>query len=485
MLNTLTEWKKQANFIGGAWVKADAGGTIDVVNPATGAVIGAIPDSGAAETERAVEAAQTAFETWRKTTAIERANLLMRLHDLIIAQIEELAQLLTEEQGKPLAEARGEVASGAAYVRWFAEQGRRVYGETIPSPVADRRLMVIKEPVGVVAAITPWNFPSSMIARKLGPALAAGCTIVIKPAELTPFSGLVWGRLCAEAGIPEGVVNIVTGDAAAIGKVMCEHPAVRKISFTGSTRVGKILLEQAAPGVKKVSMELGGNAPFIVFDDADMDRAIEGAMAAKYRNAGQTCVCTNRFYAQAGIYDTFVARLTEASAAMTVGDGTTDGVVQGPLVSEQALEKVRELVGDAVAKGGRVTTGGKPHALGGSFYEPTVIADATADMRFTREEIFGPVAPVYRFDDEAQAIAMANDTEYGLASFIYTRDLGRAFRMMEGVKYGLVGINEGVIATPEAPFGGVKESGLGKEGGHQGIADYLDEKYVAIGGLGL
>ena len=474
----------QKNFINGQWVDADTGATIDVINPATGETLGTIPEAGTAETLRAIDAAAQAQLAWRKTTALHRANLMMKLHDLILEHQDALARLLTAEQGKPLAEARGEVGGSAAYIRWFAEEGRRVYGDVVPSPIADRRLMVIKEAVGVVAAITPWNFPSSMIARKLGPALATGCASVIKPAELTPYSGLVWGWLCQKAGIPDGVVNIVTGDAAAIGKAMCASPIVRKISFTGSTRVGKILMSQAAEGVKKVSLELGGNAPFIVFDDADLDRAIEGAMAAKYRNMGQTCVCTNRFYVQDGIHDAFVKRLTEASAAMKVGNGAENGVVQGPLVSSMALDKVEELVADMVGKGGTVRTGAKRHALGGTFYEPTVIEGATQQMRIAREEIFGPVSAVFRFSKEEEAVAMANDTDYGLAAFTYTNDLGRAFRMMEGLKYGLIGINEGVIATPEAPFGGVKESGIGKEGGHQGIEDYLDTKYVCLGGLG-
>lgn len=474
----------ESNFIAGAWVGADSGETLAVHNPATGATMGTIPLSGAAETRRAIEAADTAFQSWRKTTALERANVLLRLHDVILKHQEQLAHLLTAEQGKPLAEARGEVGGSAAYLRWFAEEARRVYGDLVPSPIASRRLMVMKEPVGVVAAITPWNFPSSMIARKLGPALAAGCTIVIKPAEATPYSGLVWAKLCQEAGVPDGVVNILTGDPAAIGAEMCSNPTVRKISFTGSTRVGKILMAQAADGVKKMSMELGGNAPFIVFDDADIDKAIEGGMAAKYRNMGQTCVCTNRFYVQSGIYDRFVARLTEASQAMTVGDGMDDDVVQGPLVNEAALAKVEELVADMLDKGAVAKTGAKRHEKGGTFYEPTVIDGATSDMRIAREEIFGPVAAVFRFESEDEVVAMANDTDYGLAAFVYTQNLGQAWRMMEALKYGLVGVNEGVIATPEAPFGGVKQSGIGKEGGYQGIEDYLDTKYVCVGGLG-
>ncbi len=476
---------REQNYIDGQWQLADGGEMLEVTNPADSQVIGQIPVCGGEETKRAINAAHHAQKDWRKTTALERANYLMKLHDLVLEHQEELAQLLTMEQGKPLVEARGEVGGSAAYIRWFAEEGRRVYGDLVPSPIASRRLMVIKEPVGVVAAITPWNFPSSMIPRKLGPALAAGCTIIIKPSEFTPFSGLAWGVLAEMAGIPAGVVNVITGDASAIGKELCSNDTVRKISFTGSTRVGKILLAQSADNVKKVSMELGGNAPFIVFDDADIDAAIVGGMAAKYRNAGQTCVCTNRFYVQAGIHDEFVKRLSDASAAMKVGRGVEDGVELGPLINDLAISKVKELVDDAIQKGGKVTTGGKEHAMGGAFFEPTVIEGATQDMRISKEEVFGPVAPVFKFETEEEVVRMANDTIYGLASFVYTQNLGRAWRMMEELKYGLVGINEGVIATPEAPFGGLKQSGLGKEGGHDGIDDYLDSKYVCVGGLGL
>ncbi|MEM5501134.1 NAD-dependent succinate-semialdehyde dehydrogenase [Ahrensia kielensis] len=484
-MSTGNQFLREENYINGAWLAADSEQTIAVNNPATGATIGTVPNCSTAETERAIDAAAEAFKTWRKTTALERANILLKMHDLVLENQEALAQLLTMEQGKPIAEARAEVGGSAAYLRWFAEEGRRVYGDLVPSPIASRRLMVMKEPVGVVAAITPWNFPSSMIPRKLGPALAAGCTIIIKPSEFTPYSGIAWGLIAEQAGVPAGVVNILTGDAAAIGKALCASEAVRKISFTGSTRVGKILLSQSADTVKKVSMELGGNAPFIVFDDADIDAAITGAIAAKFRNAGQTCVCTNRFYVQAGIYDSFVKKLTEAAGAMKVGEGNEDGVVQGPLINDAALAKVEELVGDAVEKGGDITVGGKRHELGQTFFQPTVIANATQNMRFSKEEIFGPVAPVFKFEKEEEAVAMANDTIFGLASFVYTQNLGRAWRMMEELKYGLVGINEGVIATPEAPFGGLKQSGLGKEGGHQGIDDYLDVKYVAVGGLGM
>lgn len=476
---------KQANLIGGQWVAADSGATIDVINPATGKAIGTVPKSGKAETVRAIEAAALAFKTWRKTTANERSQKMRKLHDLILANQDALAEILTMEQGKSLAEAKGEVASSAAYILWYAEEARRVYGDLVPSPWADRRIMVTKEPVGVVAAITPWNFPSSMLARKIGPALATGCTVVVKPATQTPYSGLVWGVLCEEAGIPAGVVNILTGSASEIGGELTRNPQIAKLTFTGSTAIGKLLMKQTAGTVKKVSMELGGNAPFIVFDDADLDRAVAGAIAAKFRNSGQTCVCTNRFYVQSKIYSRFVEKFTEAVEALKVGNGLEAGTQQGPLIDLRAVEKVEEFIADAEKKGGRITTGGKRHALGGSYFEPTVIADAKPRMRFSKEEIFGPVAPVYKFKAEEDVIEQANNTEYGLACYFYTQDLGRAFRVMEGLKYGLVGVNEGLITTVEAPFGGLKESGLGKEGGHQGIEDYLDTKYVCIGGLGL
>jgi len=485
MVSKRNVFLREANLIGGEWVSADSGATLDVIDPATGAKLGTVPKAGRAETRRAIEAAQAAFESFRKTSALERSKLLRTLHDAIMDNSQALAELLTMEQGKSLAEAKGEIGASAAYVLWFAEEARRAYGETVPSPWADRRILVTREPVGVIAAITPWNFPSSMLARKIGPAIAAGCTSVVKPASQTPYSGLAWGALAEEAGIPAGVVNVVTGSASEIGDELTSHPLVRKITFTGSTEVGKILMAKAAGTVKKVSMELGGNAPFLVFDDADLDRAVEGAMTAKYRNSGQTCVCTNRFFVQAGVYDRFVEKLAAASGRLKVGNGLEDGVQQGPLIDSKAVEKVEELIGDATAKGGRVVAGGKRHALGGTFFEPTVIADAKPQMRFMKEEIFGPVAPVFRFETEEEAVALANDTEYGLACYFYTSDLGRAFRVMEGLKYGMVGVNEGLITTPEAPFGGVKESGLGREGGHQGIDDYLDTKYVCIGGLGL
>jgi len=474
---------KEANLIGGAWSGADAGATIDVTNPATGQLLGTVPNCGADETNRAIKAATEAFDSYSRTDLSQRVRLMHLLHDALMDNQEPLAQLLTAEQGKPLAEARGEIAIGAAYVRWFAEEIRRAKGEIVPAPTRDRRLLVTHHAVGVVGAITPWNFPSSMLARKLGPALAAGCTVVAKPATATPYSGLVWGKLAQDVGFPDGVVNILTGSARAIGGAIMASPDVRKITFTGSTDVGKELIRQSADTVKKVSMELGGNAPFIVFDDADLDAAIQGAMIAKYRNAGQTCVCTNRFYVQSGIHDAFVAKLKEATAALVVGNGTDDGVTQGPLIDEAAVEKVEEMIADAVAKGGTVAQGGKRHGNGGSFFEPTTVTGAAAEMQFATEEIFGPLAAVFKFDTEEDAISAANATEYGLAAYAYTRDLGRTFRLNEGLSYGLIGINSGLITTVEAPFGGLGESGLGSEGGSQGLADYLDTKYTCVAGL--
>ncbi|RLP24368.1 NAD-dependent succinate-semialdehyde dehydrogenase [Mesorhizobium sp. YM1C-6-2] len=485
MLQKISHFMREANLIGGEWVQADSGATIDVTNPATGLKIGTVPKSGKNETRRAIEAAEEAFHSWKKTSVLERHKLLRKMHDAIMDNQQPLAEILTTEQGKSLTEAKGEIAISAAYILWFAEEGRRTYGDVVPSPWADRRIITTKQPVGVVGAITPWNFPSSMLARKLGPAFAAGCTAVVKPASQTPYSALAWGVLAEEAGFPKGVVNIVTGSAAEIGDEICANPLVKKLTFTGSTEVGKILIQKCAATVKKVSMELGGNAPFLVFDDADIDRAVEGAIAAKYRNSGQTCVCTNRFFVQAGVYEEFVDKLAAASKKLKVGSGLEDGTQQGPLIDVKAVEKVEEFVDDAKAKGGRVVAGGKRHPLGGSFYEPTVIADAKPEMKFMKEEIFGPVAPVFRFEAEEEAIRLANDTEFGLAAYFYTGNLGRAFRVMEGLKYGMVGVNEGIITTVEAPFGGVKESGLGREGGHQGIEDYLDTKYVCLGGLGL
>lgn len=482
-MTDFSAYLKDVNLIGGQWVGADSGATIDVTNPATGDVIGTIPNCGADETDRAIAAAKDAFKGWAATPLLTRVKLLQDLHDAIMDNQEALARLLTAEQGKPLFEARGEMAIGAAYIRWFAEEIRRAKGEIIPSPMPDRRLLVTHHPVGVVAAITPWNFPSSMLARKLGPALAAGCTVVAKPATQTPYSGLAWGKLCEDVGFPAGVVNIVTGSARAIGGAIMASPDVRKVTFTGSTEVGKTLIRQSADTVKKVSMELGGNAPFIVFDDADLDAAIEGAMIAKFRNMGQTCVCTNRFYVQSGIHDAFVAKLKEATAALVVGEGTEDGVQQGPMIDMNAVEKVEEFISDAVGKGAEVALGGARHAKGGSYFEPTVVTGATASMDFATDEIFGPLAAVFKFETEDEAIAAANATDFGLAAYAYTRDIGRAFRLNEGLEYGLIGINAGLITTVEAPFGGLKESGMGKEGGSQGLDDYLETKYVAMAGI--
>ena len=474
-------FQRDANLIGGEWVGADGGETLAVTNPATGEIVGHVPKCGAAETRRAVAAAQKAFVSWSRTTAAERAEKLRRLAAALEKNKEELAVLLTTEQGKPLAEARGEISISAAYVQWFAEEARRVYGDTIPSPWPGRRIIVTKEPVGVVAAITPWNFPSSMLSRKLGAALAAGCTVVTKPASQTPYSAIAWGLLAEEAGIPAGVINIVTGSAAAIGGELTANPTVRKITFTGSTEIGKMLMAQAAGTMKRVSMELGGNAPFIVFDDADLDAAVEGAMQSKYRNSGQTCVCANRFIVQAGIYDAFAEKFAAAVKGLKVGNGLEDGTVQGPLIDENAVKKVEEHIADAVAKGGKVVVGGKRHALGRSFFEPTIVTGVTPQMAVAREETFGPLAPLFRFDTEEQAIAMANDTEFGLAAYAFTRDLGRAFRVMEGLQYGQVGINAGLMTTEVAPFGGVKESGMGREGSKYGLDDYLNVKYGCLG----
>jgi len=474
-------FQRESNLIGGDWVGADSGKTIAVNNPATGAVIGEVPNCGAAETRRAIAAAQTAFEGWRATPAAERATMLRRLAEAIEKNKEALAVLLTTEQGKSLAEARGEVGISAAYVLWFAEEARRVYGDTIPSPWPSRRILVTKEPVGVVAAITPWNFPSSMLSRKLGAALAAGCTVVAKPATQTPYSAIAWGLLAEEAGIPPGVINIVTGSAREIGGEMTSNPTVRKVTFTGSTEVGKLLMAQASGTMKRLSMELGGNAPFLVFDDADLDAAVEGALQSKYRNSGQTCVCANRFIVQAGIYDAFAERFAKAVAGLKVGNGLEPGTTQGPLIDEHAVAKVEEHIADAVAKGARIVAGGKRHALGGSFFEPTILTGVTPAMAVAREETFGPLAPLFRFETEEQALAMANDTEFGLAAYAFTRDLGRAFRVMEGLQYGQVGINAGLITTEVAPFGGVKESGMGREGSKYGLDDYLNVKYGCLG----
>ena len=482
-MDNFSGFLRQANLIGGDWVGADNGATIEVTNPATGAMLGTVPRGGADETNRAIAAASAAFESFGRSDLNYRVKLLRDLHDAILDNLEPLAQLLTAEQGKPLAEARGEMAIGAAYVLWFAEEIRRTKGEIIPPPVADRRLMVTHHPVGVVGAITPWNFPSSMLARKLGPALASGCTVVAKPATATPYSALAWGVLANEVGYPAGVMNIVTGTAREIGGAIMAAPAVRKVTFTGSTSVGKELIRQSADTVKKLSMELGGNAPFIVFDDADIDAAVEGAMVAKYRNMGQTCVCTNRFYVQAGVHDEFVEKLTTATAALTLGNGVEDGVTQGPMIDMSAVEKVEAMIADAAAKGGTVVQGGQRSTLGGTFFEPTVLTGARADMSFATEEIFGPLSAVFRFETDDEAIAAANATDFGLAAYAFTRDVGRVFRLNDELQYGLIGINSGLITTVEAPFGGLKQSGLGKEGASQGLADYLDTKYIAIAGL--
>lgn len=467
-------------YINGAWVPATSGQRFDVTNPATGAVLAAVPLMGETETQAAITAAAAALPAWRARTAKDRSALLMRWHRLIMDNQEDLARLLTLEQGKPLAEARGEIAYGAAFIEWFAEEGKRAYGDVIPAHKAGARLLVLKQPVGVVGTITPWNFPNAMIARKIGPALAVGCTAVVKPAEATPLSALALAVLAEEAGIPAGVINIVTGDPARIGGELTRNPIVRKISFTGSTRVGQLLMAQCAEGVKKLSLELGGNAPFIVFDDADLDAAVTGALASKYRNSGQTCVCANRFLVQSGVYEAFIAKFAEAVRKLQVGDGLTAGVTQGPLINRAAVEKVETLLADAVAKGGRIVTGGKPHARGGLFFEPTLLVDVPATARIAREEVFGPVAPLFRFETEAEAIALANDTEYGLAAYFYARDLGRVWRVAEALDYGMVGINEGLISTEVAPFGGMKASGTGREGSKYGLNDYLEIKYLCI-----
>ena len=477
------DWLRQTNYIGGEWVPAEDGRVYGVDDPATGMKIGEISWSGAIEARRAINAAHTAFPSWSITTAAERAGFLNRMAQIVRDNLEMLAAMLTFEQGKPLAEARSEMRLGADYLQWFAEEARRINGEIIPSPWKDRQILVTREPAGVVGAISPWNFPFSMLSRKIGPALAAGCTIVIKPSEFTPYCGLLYAVLAEKAGLPAGVVNVVTGDGATVGGELSANPLVRKITFTGSTRVGKLLYAQSAETMKKLSMELGGNAPTIVFDDADLDLAVENAVAGKFRNSGQTCVCTNRFYVQDGIYDEFARRLTERVAKMKVGNGFETGVEQGPLINQAALTKVEAHVRDALDKGGCILLGGKRHALGATFFEPTVIADATSDMLVAHEETFGPVAALFRFHDEQEAIAAANDTEFGLAAYFFTRDLARTFRVARALHSGMVGINAGVITTVEAPFGGVNDSGIGREGSAHGIEDYLNLKYLSLGGL--
>lgn len=471
-------------YVNGEWIAADSGKTFAVTNPADGSILGRVPDMGRAETRRAIAAADAAWPAWREKTGKERAQILRRWHDLVMGAQEELALLLCAEQGKPLAEARGEIAYGASFIEWFAEEAKRVYGDTIPAPLPGRRIVVIKQPVGVVASITPWNFPNAMITRKVAPALAVGCTVVAKPAEDTPLSALALAVLAERAGFPPGVFNVVTTDSPAeMGDELATNPMVRKISFTGSTEVGRLLLGKAAATVKKVSMELGGNAPFIVFDDADLDAAVAGAMASKFRNTGQTCVCANRLLVHDGVYEAFAAKLTEAVAALKVGPGLTSGAAQGPLINHAAVAKVEEHIADALGKGARIVTGGKRHALGGTFFEPTVLTDVTQDMLVAREETFGPVAPLFRFRSEDEAVALANATEFGLAAYFYARDIGRVWRVADRLEAGIVGINEGLISTDVAPFGGVKQSGLGREGSKYGIDDYLEIKYLCMGGI--
>ncbi|MGZ3183409.1 MAG: NADP-dependent succinate-semialdehyde dehydrogenase [Telluria sp.] len=474
---------RQQCYIDGAWCDAAGGATVDVHNPATGERIGAVPHMGAGETRRAIEAANAAWPAWRKKPAKERAAILRKWNDLMLANADDLAVLMTVEQGKPLAESKGEIAYAASFLEWFGEEAKRIEGDTLASPWPDRRILVTREPIGVCAAITPWNFPAAMITRKVGPALAAGCPIVVKPAELTPYSAFALAVLAERAGVPKGVFSVLTGDAKAIGAEMCANPIVRKLSFTGSTAVGRILMEQCAPTIKKLSLELGGNAPFIVFDDADLDAAVAGAIASKYRNAGQTCVCANRLYVQDGIYEAFAEKLVAAVRQLKTGNGLDSGVTQGPLIEEKAVRKVEEHIADALGHGGRLLTGGKRSALGHGFFEPTVIADVNPSMRVASEETFGPLAPLFRFKTEEEVIALANDTEFGLAAYFYARDLGRVWRVAEALESGMVGVNTGLISNEVAPFGGVKQSGIGREGSKYGMDDYLVIKYICLGGI--
>ena len=475
---------RQACAVDGKWIEADSGKTIEVRNPATGALIGNVPALGAAETRRAIEAANRALPAWRKLLAKERAAILRRLYELMIENTDDLAMIMTAEQGKPLSESKGEIAYAASFIEWFAEEGKRVYGDTIPQPQHGRRIIVQKEPIGVFAAITPWNFPAAMITRKAGPGWAAGCTGVIRPASQTPFSALALAVLAERAGMPAGVCNVITGPSRETGGELTSNPIVRKLTFTGSTEVGATLLAQIAPTIKKASMELGGNAPFIVFDDADLDAAVVGAMASKYRNAGQTCVCANRLLVQAGVYDAFAAKLKDAVGKLKVGNGMDDGVTQGPLINADAITKIEQHIADAKRLGASVLVGGERHELGGNFFQPTILTDVPREAEIFRDETFGPVAPLFRFETEAEAIEMSNDTPFGLAAYFYSRDIGRIFRVAEALEYGIIGINEGIISTEVAPFGGMKSSGLGREGSKYGIEDYLEVKYLAIGGLG-
>jgi len=481
-LKDMSLFRQQA-YIDGAWVDADDGDVSEVTNPATGEVLGTTPNMGKAETERAIAAANAAWPAWRKKTAKERAAILRKWFDLMLANQDDLARLMTLEQGKPLAESRGEIAYAASFIEWFAEEGKRAYGDTIPTYAPDRRIIVTKEPIGVAAAITPWNFPAAMITRKAGPALAAGCPMVVKPAEATPFSALALAELAERAGVPKGVFSVVTGKAAEIGKAMCESDIVRKMTFTGSTEVGRILMRQCADTIKKVSFELGGNAPFIVFDDADLDAAVEGAMASKYRNNGQTCVCANRLYVQAGVYDAFAEKFAAAVARLKVGNGLDEGVTMGPLIEPSAMDKVEDHIKDATAKGAKVIAGGARDERGGLFFQPTILTGVTKDMKVAREETFGPLAPLFKFETEEEVVEQANATEFGLASYFYTRDVGRVFRVGEALEYGMVAANTGILSTEVAPFGGVKQSGIGREGSHYGLEEYMEIKYLLVAGL--
>ncbi|MAM67496.1 MAG: succinate-semialdehyde dehydrogenase I [Rhodospirillaceae bacterium] len=475
---------REACYINGEWQGAGSNETIDVTNPASGEVLGTVPKMGADETRAAIEGANAAYPAWRAKTAKERATILRKWFDLMMENQEDLAKMMTAEQGKPMKESMGEIVYAASFIEWFAEEGKRIYGDTIPQHAPGKRIVVTKEPIGVCAAITPWNFPAAMITRKAGPALAAGCTMVVKPATATPYSALALAELGERAGIPAGVFSVLTGSSGAIGGEMTSNPIVRKLTFTGSTEIGKLLMEQCAGTIKKTSMELGGNAPFIVFNDADIDEAVEGAMASKFRNTGQTCVCANRLLVQDGVYEEFSRKLADAVEEMRIGDGLKGETEQGPLIDMAAVEKVEEHIEDAVAKGAKVISGGSRHDLGGTFFQPTVLAEVNTDMKVTKEETFGPVAPLYRFETEDQALQMANDTEFGLAAYFYSRDIGRIWRVMEGLEYGIVGVNEGIISTEVAPFGGMKESGTGREGSKYGIEDYLEIKYGLIGGIG-